>query len=326
MTPRKVLNLAKLYLGFLASRVSGRPLKWGLPFSVSIEPTTSCNLRCPQCPSGLRSFTRPTGMLDLSLFENIVGQLRKELHSLTLYFQGEPFLHPHLTQMIALAGSKGVYTITSTNGHFLGEENARKTVESGLDKLIISIDGLTQETYSQYRTGGQLDKVIEGTKHIVAQKRALKSRTPHIVWQIVAFRSNEHELEEVKRIGRQIGVDQVKIKTAQIYDFAEGHRLMPENEKLSRYRKDPNGQYVIKNELSDHCWRMWQGCVITWDGKVVPCCFDKDGAYRLGDLSGEDFRAVWRSPAYDSFRRSVLNHRKEIDICSNCSEGTRIWV
>ena len=321
----KISNLVKLFIGFHFSRWQGKPKQFGLPFYVSIEPTTSCNLRCPQCPSGLREFTRPTGMLQNKLFENIILQLKHHLHSLTFYFQGEPYLNPDFLKMVKYANSHGIYTITSTNAHYLDEKTAIETIESKLDKLIISVDGMTQEVYEQYRIGGKLNKVLEGTREILKQKKALKSKSPHVVWQFVVFKPNQHQIETVKKLGKQMGVDEVKIKTAQVYDFEQGHQLIPDVERYSRYKKTDTGEYVIKNKLLNQCWRMWQGCVITWDGKIVPCCFDKDAKYKLGSLEKDMFKDIWFSEPYNRFRQSILKSRSHIDICTNCTEGTEVW-
>jgi radical SAM protein with 4Fe4S-binding SPASM domain len=301
-------------------------LQLGLPVFISIEPTTSCNLRCPQCPSGLREFTRPTGMLQDKLFESIIFQTMKYLHSLTFYFQGEPYLNPDFLKMVSFASKNNIYTITSTNAHYLNEENARQTILSGLDKLIISVDGITQEVYEKYRQGGQITKVFEGTKEILKQKKILKSKTPHVVWQFVVFKTNEHQISDVKKIAKDLGVNEVKIKTAQIYDFEGGHNLIPENDKYTRYKKDDSGKFIIKNKLLNQCWRMWQGCVVTWDGSIVPCCFDKDAKYKLGQLKSESFDSIWFSDEYNKFRKSILKSRNQIDICNNCTEGTSVWV
>lgn len=297
-----------------------------LPVFVSIEPTTSCNLRCPQCPSGLREFTRPTGMLQQDMFEKIILQLKKHLHSLTFYFQGEPYLNPDFLKMVSFANQQGIYTITSTNAHYLNEGNARATVNSKLDELIISVDGSKQETYVKYRIGGQFEKVIEGTKNILKEKEKQKSSFPHVVWQFVVFRHNEGEVEEIKRVAKEIGVNEVRIKTAQIYDFENSSDWIPDTEKYSRYKKDQEGKFKIKNKLLNQCWRMWQGCVITWDGKVVPCCFDKDAKHQLGDLKTQSFKEIWFSPEYNQFRRSILKGRSQIDICNNCTEGTEVFA
>lgn len=298
----------------------------GFPISIAIEPTTSCNLRCPECPSGLRQFTRPTGMLEPAFFKKTIDEVYKELIYLTFYFQGEPYLNPNFLDMVKYASDKGIYTSTSTNAHYLNPEQARKTVESKLDRLIISIDGTTQDIYEQYRIGGNLQKVIEGTKNIVQAKKELKSSTPHIVFQFLVVKPNEHQLEDVKRLAKDLEVNEVLFKTAQFYDFENGNPLIPENIKYSRYKKNKNGTYSIKNKLLDQCWRMWSSCVVTWDGVVVPCCFDKDAKHPLGDLKTLTFKELWRSPKYQGFRQSILNSREEIDICKNCSEGTKVWA
>lgn len=265
-------------------------------------------------------------MLEPSFFKSSIDALYKDLVYLTFYFQGEPYLNPNFLDMVKYASDKKIYTSTSTNAHYLTEEQAEKTVLSGLDRLIISIDGTTQDVYEQYRVGGQLNKVIEGTKNIIAAKQKLKSSTPHIVFQFLVVRPNEHQLNDVEQLAKELGVDEVLFKTAQVYDYENGNSLIPLNEKYSRYKKLTNGKYIIKNELLNQCWRMWSACVITWDGVVVPCCFDKDAKHQLGDLKRQSFQEVWNSDKYQGFRQAILKSRKEIDICRNCSEGTKVWT
>lgn len=298
----------------------------GMPISIAFEPTTSCNLRCPECPSGLRSFTRPTGMLHFDLFREVIDQLTPTLSYLTFYFQGEPYLHPQFLEMVKYASGKGIYTATSTNAHFLKSEQAKATVLSSLDRLIISIDGTSQDTYQSYRVGGSLEKVIEGTEQILFWKKKLRSKTPHVVFQFLVVKPNEHQIPEVYKVATEMGVDQVVLKTAQIYDYEKGSPLIPEQERYSRYRKNEKGYYSLKNKLENHCWKMWHSCVITWDGKVVPCCFDKDAHYSLGDVSKNSFSEIWNGESYRQFRASLLRSRSEIEICKNCTEGTKVWA
>lgn len=325
LTTQRTLNGFKVVGSYIFSKLTKKPTHWGLPISISFEPTTSCNLRCPECPSGLRSFTRPTGMLQDDLFKKTINELAETLIYLIFYFQGEPYLHPQFIDLVNYASRKRIYTATSTNAHYLTDENAKKTVESGLDRLIISIDGTTQETYQQYRVGGKLEKVIEGTKNIIKWKKALNSATPHVVFQFLVVKPNEHQIQEVKKLATELGVDEVGIKTAQIYDYQDGNELIPTIDKFSRYAKQPNGTYKIKNKFIDHCWKMWHSCVITWDGLVVPCCFDKDAHYRLGDMKKNTFSHVWKGSDYKQFRASLINSRSEIEMCKNCTEGTKVW-
>ena len=161
ITFRRFWNGIKVLGSFYASRLLHKSVQWGYPVSISFEPTTSCNLRCPECPSGLRAFTRPTGMLQKDFFTRTIDEIHRELLYLIFYFQGEPYLNPDFLDMVKYAGSKGIYTATSTNAHYLTDTIAKRTIESGLDRLIISIDGTTQDVYQQYRVGGNIDKVID---------------------------------------------------------------------------------------------------------------------------------------------------------------------
>ncbi len=325
LTFYRIKNLILITTSYYVSLWFKKPMLWGDPVSISIEPTTSCNLRCLECPSGLRSFTRPTGMLDTTLFKNTIDQSYRTASYLLLYFQGEPYLHPEFTELVQYASTKGLYTATSTNAHYLTDKNSKKTIESGLDRLIISIDGTTQETYESYRVGGKLDKVIEGTKNIIKWKKKLKSKTPYILFQFLVVKPNEHQIEEAKALGKELGIDKVAFKTAQLYDYKNGNALMPTIKKYNRYRQLPDGSYTFKNKLKNQCWKMWHSTVVTWDGAVVPCCFDKDAAHQQGFLKDSRLKEIWGNKKYNSFRQQLLTSRKSIDICQNCTEGSKVW-
>ncbi len=325
VTPKKAWNAIQVLGSYFYSKLSGKASHYGMPIAISFEPTTSCNLRCPECPSGLRSFTRPTGMMENDLYKKTIDELADTLLYLIFYFQGEPYLHPSFIELVKYAHDKGIYTATSTNAHFLNDEKARQTVESGLDRLIISIDGTSQETYQQYRVGGKLEKVLEGTRNIIKWKKELGSNTPHVIFQFLVVKPNEHQIAEVQQLAKEMGVDEVGLKTAQIYDYEHGSDLMPTIDKYSRYEKSGD-RYSIKNEFVNHCWKMWHSCVITWDGLVVPCCFDKDAHHRLGDMKTQSFRELWRGEPYHEFRQTLIRSRSEIEMCKNCTEGTKVWA
>lgn len=295
------------------------------PFTLSFEPTTKCNLSCPECPSGLKNFTRLTGNALLQDYETILEKVKEHLIFIYLYFQGEPFIHKDFTEMIRLAKKHHLYTITSTNAHYLTPAKCDETISSGLDRILISIDGSTQEVYEQYRKDGTLAKVIEGTKNLVDARKRLRKTNPEIIFQMLVVKPNEHQIEEVHKLANKLGVDKVILKTAQIYDFHNGSDLIPTIDKYSRYKKTSNGKWIIKNELKNQCWKLWHSAVSTWDGYLLPCCFDKDAKYKMGNLLKNDLDTIWHNQAYMQFRKSILKSRKEIDICKNCSEGTKVW-
>lgn len=326
LNPRKIRNALEVVSSFYYSRYLGRAKPKGLPLSLTIEPTTACNLRCPQCPSGLRSFSRPTGKVSEDLFKQTIDELKDTLLYLLIYFQGEPYLHPQFLDLVQYASERKIYTATSTNAHFLDSKNARRTVSSGLDRLIISLDGTTQESYESYRVGGSLEKVISGIKELVYWKKEMHSKTPHLILQFLVLRANQHQIEEVKQLGKSLGVPDVRLKTAQVYDYEQDTDFIPTIPKYARYQQTKPGDYQIKNKFLNHCWRMWHSCVITWDGSLVPCCFDKDAKHVLGSLQTGSFKEQWQGIMYNQFRNSLLKSRSEIDICKNCTEGTKVWI
>jgi len=321
----RIGNALLVFSSFYLSRWLKRPIQWGEAFTISIEPTTACNLGCPECPSGLKAFSRPTGNLKPDFFRKTIDEMSHKLFYLIFYFQGEPYINPAFLDMVRYAHQKGIYTITSTNGHFLNDKNAEETVKSGLDRMIISVDGTTQEVYQNYRKQGKLEVVLQGARNVVKWKRKLGSRTPHLIFQFLVVKPNQHQIPEIYKLAEEIGIDEVKLKTAQVYDYEFGNPLIPTIDKYARYQQQTDGRYIIKNELLNHCWKLWHSCVITWDGIVVPCCFDKDATHRLGNLKENSFTEIWQSPSYQAFREKIFQGRDQIDICTNCTEGCKVW-
>lgn len=325
LTPRRLWNYALVIMSYGLARLTGRPIHWGQPVSVGIEPTTACNLRCPQCPSGLRAFTRPTGRLQPGVFDKLIDEVAPDALFLVMYFQGEPFLNPHFLELVHRASQRGLYTQTSTNAHFLDDETAHRTVESGLTHLIVSVDGATQDTYSRYRIEGDLAQVLTGIRNVVRWKRQLRRLTPIIDLQFIVFAHNEHEIGDIKRLGRELGVDRVSIKSAQVYDHdGPGAAFIPRHSPTRRYDQQSDGSWSIRNPLRNHCWKLWQGVELTWDGRVLPCCFDKDAEHVMGIFPASPLRAIWRGSAYRQFRAQLVQARSRIPMCTNCTEGTLV--
>ncbi len=223
--------------------------------------------------------------------------------------------------MVSYAKYRKIFSTTSTNGHFLTKENAIKTIESGLDRLIISLDGLDQLTYEKYRVGGNFEKVKQGIQNLVIAKKETGNNHPFIVIQFIVFKTNEHQLEEAKKLKKKWGVDKVEIKTAQVYSVQDKNQLIPENKKHRRYHQNEKNEWIIKHDIPNKCNRMWRAAVVSWDAQVVPCCFDKDADFQMGNLLENSFEEIKNSEKYTHFRNQVFTNRKQIDICRNCTEG-----
>lgn len=317
---RRLSNYLLLLVSYTLAVIRGKTFIMAMPVAVSIEPTTACNLRCPECPSGAEKLERPGGKLQLKHFIPILEKLPPETMWLTLYFQGEPYLNKNFIEMVRTAKKRRLFVSTSTNGHFLDEETARKTIVSGLDKIIVSIDGADAETYLSYRRGGNFEKVLAGVKHLTALKRELKSLSPLVVIQFLVFRQNEHQIKDIAALSKSLGADVLELKTAQHYSYEDGNPYMTSIDKYSRYKKRKSGKYALKGNMHNHCRRMWSSCVITWDGSVVPCCYDKNAEYCYGNLQQSNFKDIWEGNEAEKFRKQLWLSRKEIAICSNCHE------
>ncbi|WP_296704646.1 radical SAM/SPASM domain-containing protein [Algoriphagus sp.] len=320
LTFLKVWNYFLLHISFQISRLIRKPVLWGKPTTLSVEPTTSCNLRCPECPSGLRSFTRPTGMLQDQLFEKVILQSKSYLTWLHLYFQGEPFLNPRFLEMVKFADQNKIFTSTSTNAHYLDKVTVDKILKSGLKQLIVSMDGITQEVYQQYRVGGNLEKVQKGLKLLIEEREKIVNNYPRVILQFLVTGQNEHQIPDLKSWAKKMKVDELQLKTTQVYDFEEGSELIPSDLGYSRYIPSGDGKWKLKKKLENKCWRMWQGAVVTWDGQVVPCCFDKDASHVMGELKSQTLMAIWNSNSYQAFRNQLFMDRSQIEICRNCTE------
>ena len=306
---------------YCVSILTKRPRLSAKPVALSIEPTNICNLHCPECLTGNGKLLRKRGKISQDDFKRIIDQVYRELCYLLLYFQGEPFLHPQFLDFVRYAKSKGIFVATSTNGHFLSETNAGAIIRSKLDFLIVSLDGVTQESYRKYRKDGDFEQVVAGIKTLVKAKKELKVNYPLIELQFIAFQHNEHEIEQFKELGKKLGVDITVIKSAQIYHTRQSSEILPpENPVYSRYKKSESGEFYLLRKKRKYCWRQWSSAVITWDGNMVPCCFDKDAEYSYGNLKEQCLSELWKNRYADQFREALLRHRNIPEICKNCSE------
>ncbi len=314
----KPANAVLAGYSYIASIILGRASMMGMPVAVSAELTNCCNLKCAGCFSGSGLMNRERGYMNIELFTRVIDELRPFLFGLNLYFQGEPMMHPEFFSFLKC--SSGINTVVSTNGHFLSDENSEALVRSGLGKLIISLDGTDQDTYAAYRVNGNAGKVINGINSIAEAKKKWRSAI-NIEIQFLVNRINEHQVTAVRDLVKKAGLS-LRLKSMQVIHKEDAGSWLPSSGKFRRY-KMKDGKWVLKGSLPDRCARLWFNPVFTWDGKVVPCCFDKNAEYVMGDLNNDSFRTIWEGRKYSNFRDNILKNRKMTDICCNCTSGLR---
>ncbi len=314
----KAVNLFLSGSSYLQSAFTGRPAIRGMPAAISAELTNHCNLDCPECLSGAGLMTRERGFMEIGLFRNLVDELRPYLYNVSLYFQGEPMLHPQFFDFLEHSG--GLSTTVSTNGHFLTAANSEKIASSRLGRLIVSLDGLDQDVYSTYRKKGDFGRVIEGIDNVIAARRKLHSSLAVEV-QFLVNRFNEHQIVQAERFASERRI-RLRLKSMQVINEESIEEWMPEMRRYRRYELKGR-RYAIKSSMPNRCRRVWFNPVVTWDGKVIPCCFDKNANHVMGDLSINSFREIWNGSEYQNFRRRILTGRSHINICRNCTEGLK---
>jgi len=316
----KITNLFKLRISYWFSKNNVSYMENTLPSFISLEPANFCQLHCPECPVGQVSTKKTNSQFsDNSLCENLINELKSTLTHVIFYFQGEPLLNKNLPKLIKYAHAANIYTSTSTNAQLLNAETAKALVESGLDKLIVSIDGVIQETYEKYRQGGSLQKTLEGVKQVVEWKKRLNSVTPFLEIQFLVLKTNEHEMAEMKKLSKKLGANKLSFKTAQLYDFENGHALLTSKKKYARYEKRKDGKYHIKSKQPNRCWRLWSGAIVNTNGDVLPCCFDKNPDFPFGNIGDKSFSECWHGKKASTFRKKVIQNRQQLEICRNCT-------
>ncbi len=296
---------------------------WGSPYEWEIDTTNICQLKCPLCHTGKGTIHRDQGVMDFDLFTKVVDQIKHSCLWLTLYSWGEPLLNQRIHEYIEYAHKQKIATIISSNlNKPLTPLMAEQVIRSGLDVMIVSLDGITQDVYEVYRVNGHLDRVLENLRLLDQKKRESGSKTPYIEWQFIVMRQNEHQLEEAKALAGELGVDSLVFKKVDFPhgedDPAEAERWLP-RQHPEYLREDPF--YKPYQEDGQVCWRLWRSAVVNWDGGFAPCCYLTDKTQDFGDLNDFSVKKVWNNSKYTTARGLFKNDfvPEEWVGCLDCS-------
>lgn len=318
-------RLIKNWLGYglaLAGFLARSKKSIGGPVSIAIEPTNICNLRCPLCATGTGTLKRPKGSMKINDFKKIIDMLPGSVTDLYLWGQGEPFMAPDFLNMVQYASRHGFRTFVSSNGHFL--DDIYGIIESGLYCLILSLDGVDEEIYKSYRIGGDFDRVVNGIKNI---SEAVKNngQGPLIALQYLVTQKNAADMNKFMSFADDIGADRVVFKTLQAASIKNGELHLPDNINYTRYRKNNRGMIETDRSwfLKNRCLRLYYSFQIDWQGNILPCCFDKDSRYIMGNVYEDTVNNIWNSEKYRYFRHMLNKKGRVLSMCKDCSEGLR---
>ena len=303
------MKALKAYSNILKLRVNRafkRDFVSNFPIEAYIEPTSFCNLRCPACPTGLRLGERPFASIDESLFKSTIDQLGDYVFLLWMYNWGEPLLHKQTPELITYAKSKKLKVVLSSNLSIkMSDDYIDRLVQSGLDTLIISLDGTSADTYKTYRLGGNFDLVRQNMRRIQDAKERHGLTVPQVVWQCLVFKHNEHEIAEASSVYREWGADSIKIAPAEMPLELYNPGLEPST--LPEYNMYDADNALVKEterqmQSRRSCSWLYGTFVLNPNGKVSACCGVSAEKNDFGDYQGSDFFKVWNNQKFRDAR------------------------
>lgn len=316
LTPARIKTLAGVYFGYGLSILLRRPIVISPPSFITVEPVCGCNLQCPECPVGTGELGRRTGMIELDVVDSILESFRRRAIWVNLYFQGEPFLHPKLHEIVERFSSQRIFTSVSTNGLLLSPEIVDKILLAGLKEIIFSVDGASEEEYLAYRRGGSFQTVVANIRLVVARRKLKRLLFPRIVYQTLVTSANENNLDNIRKFAYKLGVDAVDFKSLNLHHGVDINKLLPSMSKLSRYT-----MAKAKRERPNACFRLWSNAVISFDGRLALCCMDKEVAIFKNIYDMSLFEA-WKSVYFNRIRNMLLSSELPW-LCEDCSLKTR---
>jgi MoaA/NifB/PqqE/SkfB family radical SAM enzyme len=313
MTAAKLSNLLRAE----ANALLRRPRLGSHPYILKIESTNICSLRCHYCYDDRRApreGERPYGRMRLEDFRRLVDEVGRYLFKINLYGFGEPWLFPETFEMIRYATDRNVGVGVSSNMNHRDASLNRQIVDSGLEVLIFSCHGATQESYRRFMGNGDMELALGNIREVIAVRRRLKRTTPLIDWQFCVTGFNEQEIGAARRIAADMGVDQIRFVRP----------LFPPEAAAEWFSKMfPKVQDAAAAKPPAACPWLYRSAYVNYDGGVLPCCRDtRILANDYGNIREQPFREIWNNEAYVASRRLVANPDEDRErprtLCAAC--------
>jgi radical SAM protein with 4Fe4S-binding SPASM domain len=321
-TPKKMANIMLAEWELRQQKTTLRCL----PYYYLIDVCNVCNLRCPLCPTGNTTIARKQAMLSLEQYKEFFGKIKEYALVVSLYNHGEPLLNPELFSIIEHTHRNRVGTNISSNFNWPQPVEINDFMRSGLDYVTVSLDGVTQETYQQYRVRGDVTEVFDNLKRLLSARKALKSKTPFVEWQFIVFKHNEHEVEAARKLALEIGVDLLRfispgVPPEDMHNLELQEKWMPRNPLY--WERNPRLVEERGYVFDRACFYLYRSMFIYPGGGVTPCCFAHDDNWDFGNLYNNSVAEIWNNKTYRSarmlFSKSAPTEDRIETICDKCT-------
>jgi MoaA/NifB/PqqE/SkfB family radical SAM enzyme len=265
--------------------------------------------------------------MEPDLFFRIVDEIGKYIYRINLYGFGEPFIYDKTLDMVRYAADHNISVAIASNFNIVNEEIMERIIQSGLEHLIVSIDGIDQTSYEKYKVGGDFNKVITNVRLFQNMKKKMRSKLPFVDWQFVIMKHNAQMRKQAKAMAQELGIGiRYTCIGIDIKDHHQQEEWLPENESLSQYDYEtltPKGAKDLQT-----CSWLYRTVFINWDGGVSPCCNYYTGEKKsdFGDVKYRSFREVWNNQSYTLARQFVSKQKtlneedKKSNICGRCEK------
>ncbi len=278
------------------------------PSFIWLEPTNKCNLKCIMCPNGTDMVNVQKGHMEYELYKNIIDEIKNYASSITLAVGGESMMHPKFFDMIRYATGNGIKVLLNTNATLLNREKADLLLESGISSVSFAFDGFNKEMYEKARVGSNYDKTLENILYFLESRKKKKLKLPYTVLSILMLEIGNFTEEEkcsfLKRFDNLI--DEVRLREVSTWG--------------STFKDTDEFSFRTHNGFIAPCSRIWSTTCIMWNGDVVPCIYNANHEYVLGNIKDDRLLDIWNNHKILQLRKSMLE-RTYLDIsplCENC--------
>ena len=281
----------------------------GLPSYIWIEPTNYCNLSCIMCPTGAGKVHVKRGYMKLELFKNIIDEIHPHTSTIVLALSGESLMHPDLLEMIHYAEGHQVKVLLNTNATLIGREKASRLLESGISYISFAFDGYTKSMYEKARRGADFEKTLDNILGFLQMKKEMNLKKPYTVLSILNLNIEDTPDREKKEFLKKFDtlIDDIHIREV--------------NSWGNVFKETKDFPFEKFTESGTPCGRLWNTIGITWNGEVVPCTYNMNHDYPLGNMQNLSLKKIWNSPRLLQLRQAMIdgNYLEYSPLCENCT-------
>lgn len=305
-SPKKINNFLKIKY----SKYKKNPIVMGLPYSLFLEPSSYCNLRCPMCLKLQKNSPFDNRNMSIEEYNKIMQEVGPTALTIRFWNYGESLINKDIFKMIKIAKEYKIFTVLSTNGILMDKYASKNLLESGLDFLIISFDGASKKTYEKNRKNGSFEKILKNIKDFMEIKKNMNKKDILVSIQFIIMNNNEKEVEKIKKIAKNFNADKLMLRVLNVVS-EEGKKLLPNKKEY----KETDVKKQSKQNIN-FCSNVWEETVINSTGSITPCCMDAAIEYEFGNIFKEDFKDIWNGERYVEFRKNILDNISKIKICN----------